>query len=82
MLLQEFDCEIIDKKRSKNVVTDHLSGIICDTEFESHISISFPEERFFAIHPNHWDVDISTTLCLVGFLRVGLRMIEIDFFNF
>ena len=42
LLLQEFDCEIRNRKGSQNLITDHLSQII--VESESTISECFPDE--------------------------------------
>ena len=62
LLLQEFDCEIRDKKGSENLVTDHLFRIICGREPESYISECFPNEQFFLVYPNPWYVDIINYL--------------------
>jgi len=53
-LLQEFNCEIIDKKDSKNLVADHLSRIIHSREIESNIFECFPDEQLFVAHTNPW----------------------------
>jgi len=44
LFLQEFDCEIRDKKGSENLVANHLSRILYDRESESSISECFPDE--------------------------------------
>jgi len=44
LLVQEFDYEFRDKKGSENLVTDHLSRIVCSRESESQISECFPNE--------------------------------------
>jgi len=49
MILQEFDCEIRDKKGYKNIVVDHLSKIICDRDFKCYIFECFPCEQLFLV---------------------------------
>ncbi|CAN6695194.1 unnamed protein product [Malus baccata var. baccata] len=48
LLLQEFDIEIKDKKRSDNVVADHLSRLVREEEV-LHISETFPDEQLLSI---------------------------------
>jgi len=60
--LQEFDCEIRDKKGSKKLVVDHLSRIICSREIESFISKCFPNEQLFVVHSDPWFADIVNYL--------------------
>ena len=48
--LQEFDCEIRDKKGYENLIADHLSRIPHDQESESSIFECFPDEQLYAIH--------------------------------
>jgi len=43
--LQEFDCEIKDKKGPKNLIANHLSRILYGREFESIISECFLQEQ-------------------------------------
>jgi len=50
--LQEFDCEIKDKRGSENVVADHQSRILYDRESESSVFECFPDEQLYAVHPN------------------------------
>ena len=50
LLLQEFDLEIRDKKRSENVVADHLSRLESSKEAEVQpINEKFPDERLYAV---------------------------------
>jgi len=44
LLLQEFNCEIRDKKGSENLVADYLRRILYDRESESTVSEYFPDE--------------------------------------
>ncbi|CAN6677849.1 unnamed protein product [Malus baccata var. baccata] len=48
LLLQEFDIEIKDKKRSDNVVADHLSRLVREEE-ALPISETFPDEQLLSI---------------------------------
>jgi len=52
LLLQEFDCEIRDKKGSENLVAHHLCRILSDRESESIVSECFPDEQLYAVHPD------------------------------
>ena len=58
LLLQEFDCEIKDKKGSENLVADHLSRILYDKESESSVSECFPNKQLYVVHSDPWYVDI------------------------
>jgi len=44
LLLQEFDCEIREKKGSKNLISNHLSRIVCPRGTRAPISEFFPDE--------------------------------------
>jgi len=81
LLLQEFDCEIRDKKGSENLVADHLSRILSDKESESTISECFPDKQLYAVHPDPWYAILLITWLLIGSLRVGSRMIGIGSFT-
>ena len=62
LLFTKFDYEIRDKKCFETLVANCLSRIICDREFESHISECFPDEQLYAIHPDPWYADIINYL--------------------
>jgi len=62
LLLQEFDCEIRDKKGSENLVGDHLSRILSDRESESTVSECFPDEQLYAVHSDPWYAEIINHL--------------------
>jgi len=50
MLLQKCDCEIRDRKDSKNLVADHLSKIATSDACESLICECSADERLFGAH--------------------------------
>ena len=63
LLCQEFNLTIKDKKGVENVVADHLSRLVPDSN--SHgipISDSFPDEQLFALVHYPWYVDIVNYL--------------------
>jgi len=62
LLLQDFDCEIKDKKGSENPVADHLSRILHDRENESSVSECFPDKQLYDVHLNPWYADIVNYL--------------------
>jgi len=62
LLLQEFDCEIRDKKGSENLVANHLSRILCNRESESSISECFSDEQLYVVHPDPWYANILNYL--------------------
>jgi len=49
LLLQEFDCEIRDRKSSKNVTVDHLSRTASDGGTKAPISECFSNYQLFAV---------------------------------
>ena len=50
--LQEFNCEIKDKKGSENIIADHLSRILYDRKSESSISKCCLDEQLYVVHPD------------------------------
>ena len=48
LLLQEFNLEIKDKKRTKNVVVDHLSRLESDC-VDPPINEKFPDDQLYAV---------------------------------
>ena len=68
LLLQEFDCEIRDRKGSQNLVADHLSRIIIESE--STISECFPDEQLLMVQSEPWYADIVNYL-VTGEIPMG-----------
>ena len=62
LLLQEFDCEIRDKKGSENLVADHLSRIVYTRGTATLISECFPNKQLFVIHYDPWYTDVVNDL--------------------
>ncbi|XP_060960696.1 uncharacterized protein LOC133031253 [Cannabis sativa] len=63
LLLQEFDLEIRDKKGSENVVADHLSRIVVETNHDSTTIIeTFPDEQLMHVSSFPWYADIVNYL--------------------
>ena len=46
LLLQDFDCEIIDRKGSENPIVDHLPRIGCARGTEAPISECFRRSNY------------------------------------
>ncbi|XP_073064059.1 uncharacterized protein [Primulina eburnea] len=66
LLLQEFDIVIKDKKRTENVVADHLSRLVTGSSFEmTPINDNFPDEHLFSVTTTPWFANI------VNFLVTG-----------
>jgi len=77
LLLQEFDCEIRDRKGSENLVADHLSRII--VESESTISKYFPDKQLLMVKSEPWYADIVNYL-VAGEIPMGWRKHDKDRF--
>ena len=66
LLLQEFDIEIRDKKRYKNIVADHLSRILVEDCEPASIEESFSNEQLLVVSHTKapWFVDIMNYLAV------------------
>jgi len=65
LLLQEFDLEIRDKKGCENVVADHLSRLLVESqEGLFPLNDSFPDEQLLHISSLPWFADIVNYLVL------------------
>ena len=76
LLLLEFDLEIKDKKRSDNVIADHLSRMEKSIEEEKGIEIqeNFPDEQLFQVSvQTPWYIDV------VKFLACGIMPPELSY---
>ena len=61
LLLHEFDLEIMDKARAKNIVANHLSQLIVEGQDVS-LNGTFPEEHLFAISTEPHNLRILQTI--------------------
>lgn len=61
MLLREFHLLIKDKKRSKNIIVDHLSRIVCECTFDKTLDL-FLDEHLFALEGTPSFADIVNNL--------------------
>ena len=76
LLLQEFDLEIKDKKRSDNVIVDHLSRVEKPIVQEEgrEIAENFPDEQLFQLSlQSPWYADIA------NFLACGIMPPEFSY---
>src|SRR5436853_4038959 len=64
LLLQEFDVEIKDRKRSENQMADHLSRLDKEAIKDdlSPINERFPDEQLFFVQRDPWFADIANYL--------------------
>lgn len=53
-MLKEFDIEIRDKKRTQNLVSDHVSRLIEQKREELPLDDSFPDNKLFVLVQNVW----------------------------
>ena len=67
LLLQEFDIEIQDKKKSENVIADHLSRILVKDTEPTSIRESFLDEQLLVV--SH--AKIPWFAYIVNYLVVG-----------
>ena len=72
LLLQEFDLEIKDKAGAENVVADHLSRLLVESQ-DAPINDAFPDERLMGISTGQapWFADFANYLA-AGLLPQGL----------
>jgi len=68
-LLQEFNCEIRDRKDSKSPVTDHLPRIVYTRGAKAPTFECLPDEQLFVIHSNPWYADIVNYLVTTKLLE-------------
>jgi len=70
LLLQEFDCEIRDRKGSENLVANHLCRIIRQRESESTIFECFTDGQLLMLQSKSWYADIVNYL-VIGEVPLG-----------
>jgi len=83
LLLQKFNLVIKDKKRSENLVVDHISRltkaeIMCK---EKEIMETFPNEKLLAIKERPWFADMANFKATNGLVRKSLFGDEIKDVN-
>ena len=64
LILQDFDCEIVDKCGKDNLVTDHLSRLDPKTISPSR---PIPDEHLFSVSLEPWFADIMNFLAAGAF---------------
>ena len=57
MLLQEFNCDIKDRKGFENPVADHLSRLVMHDVNEPLIFGCFPDEQLLRVQKESWSAD-------------------------
>ena len=77
LLLQEFDCEIRDRKGSENLVADHLFRII--VESETTIFECFSDKQLLMVQSEPWHADIVNYL-VTGEIPMGWNKHDKDRF--
>ena len=65
-------------KGFENLITDHLSRIVCRGT-EAPIFECFSNEQLFVLQSDPWYADIVNYLVTGKFVRVGISMTGIDF---
>ncbi|KAL1564725.1 hypothetical protein AAHA92_07031 [Salvia divinorum] len=79
LLLQEFDWEVKDKKRTENKVAGHLSRITQGEEEEA-IPDAFPEEHLYSTTMQPWFADLANYL-VTGELPPSLELTKAQKFK-
>ena len=76
LLLQEFDIEIKDKKGVENVVADHLSRIVVNSDKKHEmINENFLDEQLFTFKSVPWFADFAN-YCAKGVIPTDLSFQE------
>jgi len=79
LLLQEFDCEIRDRKCSENLAANHLSQLVVKMRVKTPISEWFPDEQLLMIQSEPWYADIVNYL-VTGETPLGWNKYDKDRF--
>jgi len=62
LLLQEFCCEIRDRKGYENPIVDHLFRIVYTRGIKAPISECFADEQLFTVYYDPWYTDVVNHL--------------------